>query len=126
MKITELIEKLKEIYARNEIDYEVVIPTHNPSIGPTSIARLSTGFDWNNGRLFLHTEEQLSKTPSITRQEIKKIAKEKADFMDNHKWLHRNRIDCYEDGFIDGFMGGMRVLLNKNTIPQIKEEVGCL
>ena len=61
MKVSELREMLNKA-APDHDDWNVVVVTKEPSIGPTSVVPIKTagwGFDWNSRKLMLWPEKDL-------------------------------------------------------------------
>lgn len=117
----ERIEAWKRLHPRE--DPEVVIKTMNPSMGPLSVATVHAGFDWDDGRFFLKTEEDICKAVTVTNDEIRERGIEFAT--NTHEKLgfeypHRRR-DAWIDGFVEGLREGIRKLAEKNTVKPIED-----
>ena len=68
MKLTELKKIIDEMIEENSFgnaeELQVVVITHEPSIGPraaTDVIGLSLGFDWEHGRAIIETDHRLIK-----------------------------------------------------------------
>lgn len=76
MKVSKLIESIDRVaqITRNPTELEVFIKTCNKSIGCSSAVKLesiSLGFDWDKGRLFLYSKENLV-LEKLNRDVVKK------------------------------------------------------
>jgi hypothetical protein len=74
MIVKDLIDLLKCYKANNE----VVIPLKQPGVGGTPCTKIlgvSHGIDWDNGKVFIHTE-----TPVVTQEHLDRIQKYNREF----------------------------------------------
>ncbi len=67
MTVDEVIEKLQALkvtHYGDVSDMPVVVRTYDPSIGPVASAAVDgvhVGIDWDNGKVFIYTKDQLVK-----------------------------------------------------------------
>ncbi len=77
MKLEQVIATLQEIAtfkSTSASECEVVVSVHSPgSMGPSSAVKISgihAGFDWDNGRVLIQTEQALTR---LTQEQVKDI-----------------------------------------------------
>ena len=118
MKLSEFIAALQQrqkMHPRD--DPTVVVKLSNPSIGGSAVAQVYAGFDWDNGRFFIRTEDNVVRGTAVTTEGINACAIDHANH--GHEALGfeypRRRRDAWIDGFVEGAKWGMTKLLETNN-----------
>lgn len=92
----------------------VCIPLVNSNLGGTLVTRISEGMDWDNGKLFLHTEHKLCRATTMTKNEIKELAEKEAKWIKEEDGFAHRKQDVYIEAFMDGFRVGSKALIEAN------------
>lgn len=103
-------------------DLEVAVPLANHSVGPSAanpVSWMNQGMDWNHNTFFLGTETKVYKAYPVTPSEFLESMKTKAEMLEklwpNKAWLPKNRVECWKEGYREGFRYGMHTQMVPET-----------
>lgn len=116
MKLGELYDQIDALISRHGEsagirDLDVVFRLENHSIGPVATANItdwSEGFDWDSGKVFLHTDRPLYHALPYTRKQMKEGMEKTLGYINKLGSMPMEANRCWKDGYRHGFDVGVQ------------------